>query len=162
MHCVEVEVVETLGSAPREAGTRMWVTATDLHHFHDAGWVAQPQINIDLSDALGHPGWGFGVQAGVVYGDRRYHGYLYSVAPEFATPTRPAFDAPGGYGGATFISALSKRFPRFWAGGYVKYDYLRGAAFEDSPLVRKKENWTAGFAIAWVLRVSPTLVVDRP
>jgi len=31
MHCVEVEVVETLGSAPREAGTRMWVTAAELH-----------------------------------------------------------------------------------------------------------------------------------
>jgi xanthine dehydrogenase accessory factor len=31
MHCVEVEVVETLGSAPREAGTRMWVTAGELH-----------------------------------------------------------------------------------------------------------------------------------
>ncbi|MGQ0655511.1 MAG: xanthine dehydrogenase accessory protein XdhC [Betaproteobacteria bacterium] len=31
MRCVEVEVVETLGSAPREAGTRMWVTASDLH-----------------------------------------------------------------------------------------------------------------------------------
>lgn len=31
MHCVEIEVVETLGSAPRDAGTRMWVTPTDIH-----------------------------------------------------------------------------------------------------------------------------------
>jgi xanthine dehydrogenase accessory factor len=31
MHCVEVEVVETQGSAPRDAGTRMWVTATEMH-----------------------------------------------------------------------------------------------------------------------------------
>ena len=31
MPCVEVLVVEVLGSAPREAGTRMWVTATELH-----------------------------------------------------------------------------------------------------------------------------------
>jgi MipA family protein len=137
------------------------VVATDLHHARSAGWVSQPNINIDMNDALGHPGWSFGVQAGVVYGNRRYHDYFYSVAPEFATPTRPAFEAQGGYGGATFITALSKRFPRFWAGGYLKYDVLRGAAFEDSPLVRRKENWTAGFAIAWVLRESTTLVVDR-
>ncbi len=137
------------------------VVSTDLHRFDSAGWVFQPNMNLDLNDAFGHRGWSFGVQAGVVYGDRRYHNYLYSVAPEFATPTRPAFTSAGGYSGATFITALSKRFPRFWAGGYVKLDYLRGAAFEDSPLVRKKENWTAGFAIAWVLRESSTLVVDR-
>lgn len=31
MPCVEVLVVEVLGSAPRDAGTRMWVTATGLH-----------------------------------------------------------------------------------------------------------------------------------
>lgn len=134
------------------------VIATDLSHFKNVGWVFQPNVNVDVNDVFGNPGWNFGVQAGVVYADRRYHQYVYSVAPEFATPTRPAFDAPGGYGGATFITALSKRFPRFWAGGYLKLDYLRGAAFEDSPLVRKKENYTAGFAIAWVLRESRTLV----
>jgi MipA family protein len=137
------------------------VIASDLHHFKHVGWVFQPNVNIDVHDAFGNPGWNWGVQAGVVYADRRYHNFLYSVAPEFATPTRPAFDAPGGYGGATFITALSKRFPRFWAGGYLKLDYLRGAAFEDSPLVRKKENYTAGFAVAWVLRESMTLVSNR-
>jgi xanthine dehydrogenase accessory factor len=30
MHCV-IEVLETRGSAPREAGTRMWVSATETH-----------------------------------------------------------------------------------------------------------------------------------
>jgi MipA family protein len=137
------------------------VVATDLHHFDRAGWVFQPNVNLDIHDPLGHAGWNWGVQAGVVYGDRRYHGYLYSVAPEFATPTRPAFDARGGYSGTTFITALSKRFPRFWAGGYLKLDYLRGAAFEESPLVTKNENYTVGFAIAWVLRESATLVDAR-
>ena len=31
MQCVEILVVETRGSAPREAGTRMWVSAADTH-----------------------------------------------------------------------------------------------------------------------------------
>jgi xanthine dehydrogenase accessory factor len=30
MQCVEIEVVETRGSAPREAGTRMWVSASGI------------------------------------------------------------------------------------------------------------------------------------
>jgi len=137
------------------------VIASDFHHFDHVGWVFQPNLNLDLHDAFGHPGWNFGVQAGVVFGDRRYHDYFYSVAPEFATPTRPAFEASGGYAGTTFITALSKRFPRMWAGGYIKLDNLRGAAFEDSPLVRKTQNYTVGFAIAWVLRESSALVVNR-
>jgi MipA family protein len=137
------------------------VIASDFSHFKNVGWVFQPNLNYDIHDLLGNAGWNFGVQAGVVYADRRYHSYVYSVAPEFATPERPAFDAPGGYAGTTFITALSKRFPRFWAGGYAKWDDLHGAAFEDSPLVRKKQNFTVGFAIAWVLRESATLVDVR-
>ena len=31
MSCIEVRVVETRGSAPREAGTRMWVGTTETH-----------------------------------------------------------------------------------------------------------------------------------
>jgi xanthine dehydrogenase accessory factor len=31
MPCVEIMVVQTRGSAPREAGTRMWVSAADTH-----------------------------------------------------------------------------------------------------------------------------------
>ena len=31
MSYIEIRVLETRGSAPREAGTRMWVGATEIH-----------------------------------------------------------------------------------------------------------------------------------
>lgn len=134
------------------------VIASDFSHFKHAGWVSQPNLNLDVRDALGNPGWNLGLQAGLLFSDRRYHQYFYSVEPEFATPSRPAFSASGGYAGTQFIAALSKRFPRYWMGGYAKWDDLHGAAFEDSPLVRSKQNFTFGFAIAWILGESETRV----
>ncbi|MBT8433855.1 MAG: MipA/OmpV family protein, partial [Gammaproteobacteria bacterium] len=44
----------------------------------------------------------------------------------------------------------SKRFGRYWLGGFVRYDSLRDAEIEDSPLVSDTESWTGGVALAWV------------
>jgi hypothetical protein len=50
-----------------------------------------------------------------------------------------------------FLAALSKRYPKFWVGGFARYDTLRGAVFEDSPLVTSNRYMAAGFAISWIL-----------
>jgi len=82
---------------------------------------------------------------------------LYGVDPAYATTVRPVYTARGGYAGSQFISALSKRFPHYWLGGFVKWDTLHGAVFEDSPLVKRKQNFTAGFAVSWIFAESKTL-----
>jgi MipA family protein len=126
------------------------VIATNLSHARDEGWVFQPQLNVDFYDIIPGLGWNLGLAVGPLYGNSRYHNYFYGVAPQFATPQRPAYDARGGYGGMQFIASLSKRYPSYWVGGFVRADTLSGAVFEDSPLVRQKEAYAAGFAIAWV------------
>jgi hypothetical protein len=57
-----------------------------------------------------------------------------------------------------FIAALSKRFPKFWVGGFARYDTLAGAVFEQSPLVTSKHYFAAGIAFAWIARESPQRV----
>jgi len=118
------------------------------------GFQFFPHLNIDIHDPVGLSGWNLGLLAGPVYTDARYNRYFYEVAPAFATPTRPAFTPNGGYGGAQFIAALSKRFAQFWIGGFFRYDTLNGAVFEDSPLVTSKRYVAGGFAISWILGVS--------
>ena len=66
--------------------------------------------------------------------------YFYSVAPEFATATRPAYEAPGGYAGWRAIAAFSRRFGNAWLGAFVRYDDLHGAVFAPSPLVRQRNH----------------------
>lgn len=137
------------------------VIATDLSHTHNAGWIFAPHINVDLRDSFPGPGWHLGMLAGHIFGSRRYHDYFYGVTPAYATAERPAYNASGGYSGSQFIVALSKRYPKFWAGAFVKADSLHGATFDNSPLLRTKSQLTAGFAVSWVFAQSSTLVEAR-
>jgi len=125
------------------------------------GYVFQPQLNLDVRDPGGNAGWNLGVAAGPIFADQRYHQHFYGVDPAYATAARPAYTARGGYAGSQFISALSKRFPRYWVGGFVKWDNLHGAVFEDSPLVKRQQNFTAGFAVSWIFAESKTLVQEE-
>ena len=126
------------------------------------GGQFSPNVNLDLHDPLGYTGWNLGLVAGVLYNDSRYNRYFYSVDPAFATPSRPAYEARGGFGGVQFVAALSKRFPKFWVGGFVRYDTLNNAVFEQSPLVTTKRYVAGGFAITYIFKQSSErVVVDR-
>ena len=84
--------------------------------------------------------------------DRNYHDYFYSVDPRYATPQRPAYRAAGGaYSGSQAGLAWSKRYSKFWVGSYLHFDSLAGASFVDSPLVRRRYDWSAGFGFAWIV-----------
>jgi outer membrane protein len=122
------------------------------------GWTFSPRFNLDLRDPFGLPGWNLGLLAGPLFADHRYHDYFYSVAPQFANLSRPEFQAKGGYSGTQTLAALSKRYPKFWVGAYMRYDTLAGAAFVDSPLVQRKSYWTGGFGFAWMIRKSSQTV----
>jgi outer membrane protein len=124
----------------------------------EIGWTFTPRFNLDVADPLGWAGWHLGLLTGPLFADRRYHEYFYTVAPQYATASRPAYQAAGGYAGTQAIASTSKRFPHFWVGAYMRYDTLAGAAFEDSPLVQRRSYWSAGFGISWMIRRSSTLV----
>jgi outer membrane scaffolding protein for murein synthesis (MipA/OmpV family) len=130
------------------------VVATDFSHVDQVGWIFQPSLNLDFRDVLENPGWKLGLRGSLIYADRRYNQYFYAVDPMFATTDRPAFSSGGGYAGTAVVAAISKRFPGFWVGGFSKWDNVGGAVFADSPLVKTKHNFTAGFGISWILDAS--------
>jgi hypothetical protein len=132
------------------------VVATDFHHLQSAGWIFQPNLYFETKDVL--DGWKFGLFSSVMYTDRKYNRYFYAVDAEFATPQRPAYDIGGGYGGPQFIASLSKRFPKFWVGGFIKWDSVAHAVYADSPLVTAKRNFSSGLAFAWIFQESPEKV----
>ena len=121
------------------------------------GWTATPSINLDLPGRLG---WNLGLQAGPVWGSRRWHAYFYDVPVALATPERPAYRSRGGYAGGQFTAALSRRFERTWAGLFVKYDTLQGAVIAASPLVRQRENLSIGAALVYVFAESSQRVAS--
>ena len=136
-----LRLAETVQSSPR------WI-----------GGTFTPRLNLDIVDPFGYSGWNLGLALGPEFADRRYNQYFYSVAPQYATATRPAYQASSGYAGTQSLAALSKRFPKFWVGTYVRYDRLEGAAFFDSPLVQRRSYWSAGIGFAWMISQSSRLV----
>lgn len=122
------------------------------------GWFFTPNVNVDVLNVGGVAGWNLGLLTGPLFAARRYNDYYYSVAPQYATRDRQAYQASGGYAGTQVLASLTKRYPRFWTGGYLRYDTLTGASFDNSPLVRSHSYWTAGIGIAWMIGHSSRLV----
>jgi MipA family protein len=122
------------------------------------GGTFTPRLNLDIAAPFGYSGWNLGLALGPLFADRRYNEYFYSVAPQYATASRPEYQAHGGYAGASSLAALSKRFPKFWVGAYMRFDSLDGAAFVDSPLVQRRTYWSGGFGFAWMIGQSSRLV----
>lgn len=115
------------------------------------GGFFAPNINLDLAQFKGAQGWKLGVLAGPLFANQRYNDYFYTVAPQYATADRPAYEAHGGYAGAQTLISLTHRYPRYWIGGYVRHDFLDGASFIDSPLVKTHNYWAGGLAISWII-----------
>ena len=87
---------------------------------------------------------------GPLYSSDAHHDYFYTVGSDDATPTRPAYDAPGGYSGIRTEFTFSKRLGEYWLGGFLRYDNLENSKIEDSPLVSETDSFIIGLGFAWV------------
>ena len=122
-------------------------------------WAAIATMGLlTCNQAFGYSGWNLGLAAGPIFQNRKRNAYFYDVDARYVRPGRPAYRSAGGYAGSQFIVALSRRFDRWWAGGFVRADTLGGAVFDDSPLVRRKTYFAAGIGVAYVFGVSEQTV----
>lgn len=108
--------------------------------------------------------WHATLTFGPVFGTRDYHGYFYDVEPQYATDTRSAYQAPGGYSGTRIGLGLRQWTGKRWVRFYMRYDHLDGARFEDSPLVQQESYIAAGLVMTWRIGQSsrPAEHVDSP
>lgn len=135
-----------------------FVGRVDFPSVRYAGWIFNPHFNLDVKNVWPGPDWNLGFSAGPVFADKRYHRYFYNVDAQYATAERPQYSADGGFSGLRATASMSKRFPKYWIGGFVRYDSVSGAAFESSPLVTRDYGVSAGIAIAWIFSQSGRLV----
>jgi hypothetical protein len=129
---------------------------------HDVGTIFSPSLNADINNVFGLKGYTLGVVAGPIFATKKQNAYFYSVAPQYATATRSAYDARGGYGGSQLLLSLSKRFDNAWLGAYIRQDTLNGAVYANSPLVAQRSYTSAGVAISWIFGRSTKMVDIKP
>ncbi len=114
------------------------------------GYVFNPRLVWRKPAVLGD--WNIGVSLGALWGSEKYHSYYYAVTPEYATQTRPSYQARAGYSGSYSKVSLRHRSASGWLFGvYARYDNLAGATFEHSPLVRTEHYGAIGFGLGKTL-----------
>ncbi len=102
--------------------------------------------------------WEFNLAIGPQFASRDYHAYYYSVSPEQATNTRPAYAPAAGYSGSRVTLYANKRLGRLWFSVFARYDHLAGAVFADSPLLERRNYFIGGLVLGWVFLESPRKV----
>ncbi len=134
------------------------VFSTDLSSLHREGWVFNPRLIFEKADIIKNSGLNLGLSAGPLFADNSYNSYYYSVEPAFATASRPAYSAGGGYSGSTLTINVNKGFERLSINAFVSVDFLQGAVNEDSPLIKRDNTVMCGVAVSWIFLKSAKLV----
>ena len=160
--------------APR-GSPRMLYLETSVRGAFSGDWEDGPTVGYEgLSGGIrltyfsrltpGESSWGHGLSLGADFADSSYNNYFYGVDDDYARPDRPAYRSPGGYAGAWLSAYVVRRFTRNLSfATFVRWDHLDGAAFEDSPLVRDRDNLIVACALTWTLAESTLSVTsDEP
>ena len=124
--------------------------STDFSSVRQEGWVFSPRINFVKDDLIPDSGLNLGISVGPMFADSGYHAYFYTVEPAYATAARPAYSAGGGYSGSTLTVGLGKSYKQFIFNAFVSADFLQGASFEDSPLVKRETSIMSGISVSWI------------
>ncbi len=112
------------------------------------GWTMEPRLVWEKRGEGAR--WTLEGQLGAVFGDRRINRYFYEVAPQYATPDRPAYRADGGLLLVrTGLFGTWRMNPDLRVFGFVRYESYSGAANQDSPLMKKSTGTSAGLGFAW-------------
>jgi outer membrane scaffolding protein for murein synthesis (MipA/OmpV family) len=135
--------------------------AVDFPDLHHIGYTFSPRLNFNRKVDLFSGQWRMGIGIGLEYGSETFHDYYYQVDPQYSTPTRPTYDAQGGFAGYRSIFTFYRRFTDMWVSFYGRYDRIDNAVFEESPLAVRKDGTTVGFLVTWILFKSETMVEER-
>jgi len=124
--------------------------STNFSSVSHEGWVFSPRINFVKDDLIPDTGLNLGISVGPMFADSGYHAYFYTVEPAYATAARPAYSAGGGYSGSTLTVGLGKSYKQFVLNAFVSADFLQGASFENSPLVKRETSFMSGISVSWI------------
>lgn len=135
--------------------------STDFYSLRHQGWVVAPRLVFEKNDVIPKTGVNLGVSLGPIFADSAYNAYYYSVEPVYATASRPAYSASGGYSGSTLTIGMNKSYKQLVFNIFISTDFLHGAVIEDSPLVKTRTSVLSGFTISWIFRKSASVVMTE-
>lgn len=125
------------------------VYATNLTYIDHAGYYSIPYLNLLSKGTKSTWGWGSEFSIGLQYGSKSFHDRFYSVNTKDVTSERPYFHSVAGYSGTQFMATFNKRIGDVLLVPFIRYDYLDGAVYKDSPLYKNPNYTFFGMAVVW-------------
>lgn len=132
---------------------------TDDWVFDQQGWILDARLRYQrplLGERLK-----LSLEVGASFADDEYTGYLYNVAPQYATARRPAYTADSGYAGSRLGIGLNGVEGRWRWSVYGAYSNLSGTAFADSPLLSNENDFSVGATVGWMFWQSKRQVAPK-
>lgn len=128
--------------------------ASDFPGVEEIGYLIETRFSFDHQRSA-NTGLSHKAIVGLKFATEDFYAYYYDVAPEFATATRPVYNSAAGFGGSFINYRISYKTSDFVYWMFSRYQSLRGAEFEDSPLVEKKDYFFIGLGFSWLFAGSP-------
>ncbi|MBU0729151.1 MAG: MipA/OmpV family protein [Proteobacteria bacterium] len=105
------------------------------------------------------PGSSLGISAALYYADADLNGFFYDVDQEYIRNDRPYYRSgkgPAGHSLATYVVyGLNDKFS---VSGYLRWDNVSHAVFNDSPLVKQDDTFIVGISLIWKMYKSKKMV----
>lgn len=145
-----------LGAGPGGGAWRLELPLRGVFDLSDSaeyrGLAFEPRL---VFQRRAQGGWAYSTSLGAIVADQRLARTFYAVDPVFARSDRPAYAAQGGLVAWRLSASFSHSLSRDWRlFGFGRFDTVRGAANEDSPLVRRTEGASVGLGLAYTWRRS--------
>jgi outer membrane protein len=149
-----------LGDAGRLHAELALRTPIELHAgVRRQGWTLEPRLVWEQRGDGGR--WTAAAQLAAIAGDRRINGYFYDVAPQYATPERPAYHAGSGLMLVrTGLTGTFRLNPDVRLFSFVRFDSYASSSNRDSPLLRRNTGASVGIGFAWTLARSAQRAAD--
>lgn len=123
---------------------------------HHQGWTTNPRLYFRQQTQQ----WTIVSTLGLVFSDRRYHDYIYTVDETDVIAGRNFYQSSSGYTGSRFSISAKRQFGQFITGANMRYYNLSGAKNINSPLMKQKDYFSVGFYVAWVFHHSRQTSTD--
>jgi outer membrane scaffolding protein for murein synthesis (MipA/OmpV family) len=143
------------------------------------GWRVELPLRgvFDLSDGAAHrgmafepklvyqrrasAGWFYATSVSAIVADKRLAQTFYGVAPQYALPSRPSYEAQSGLVAWRLNATVGHQLSRDWRiFGFGRIDSVAGAANENSPLVKKTMGASLGLGLTYTWLRSERGAVD--
>lgn len=127
--------------------------ALDLRDVQSIGYLFEPRFSFNHR-RLAKTGLSQKATIGLKFATQDFHAYYYDVSAEFVTSERALFKSDAGFGGSFVKYRISYKTSDFVYWAFLRYQSLRGAEFEDSPLVLQKDYYFFAVGLSWIFASS--------